>query len=95
MNTSPWNKDRLVSLIEFIQVDRDTLLNSFDVAFCLLRCEIVRFAVHCLELAAVYGNNHISEYLHLTTQVNKCPTGIFNTFAVVFSEVRNGFKIRR
>lgn len=84
----------LVSFIELIQVKSDTLLNPFDVTFCFLGREVVRFAVYRLELTTVNGNHYIGEHLHLPTQINESPASIFDAFTIVLSEVSNGFKIR-
>ena len=74
----------LVSFIELIQVKSDTLLNSFNVAFCFLGREVVRFAVYRLELTPVNGNHHIGEHMHLSTQINESPASIFDAFTIVF-----------
>jgi len=73
----------------------DAFLNPLNMVFGFLRREIIRLAVYLLEFTAVDGYNHIGEHLHLPAEVNEGPTSIFDTFTVIFSEVGNGFKVRR
>jgi len=59
----------------------------------LFRCVVIFLAVNCFEFTPINGDYGIGKHIHLAAKLDECATSIFNAFAIIFSEISNGFEV--
>jgi hypothetical protein len=82
-----------ISRIERSQITADARLDFFHASLQFGAGEIAVTVVHCLEFAAVDGNQVFAKQPRLLAEQNELAADAANGLAVVFSEVGDGLEI--